>query len=300
MRRSARRRRPAVTEKVAAGAATVLISMLMAAPAHAQLAAPNAAGVSMGHLHYHVRNVEEHVRFWTLLAGRPDAVVMFRPPREAAVLIHGTLVFPSAAESSGGSDGSVVNHVAFRVPTFAELEARGLKIQRLDNFPGVGFTNTPEDERIELFEDAALNLTFTPDQGAVDAVTGRHNRPLATAVAFHHVHLYLPGEAHRDAKAWYARVFGGVGGKRAQYDAVDLPGINLNFGGGRITVPTKGRRLDHIGFEVRNLEAFCKRLESMGVKLDTPYRKHADGIASAMLTDPWGTSIELTEGLSAF
>jgi predicted enzyme related to lactoylglutathione lyase len=186
------------------------------------------------------------------------------------------------------------------VRTLAQVEAAGLKVERMAQFPGVANTMTPEGERIELFEDAALNLTFTPDQGVTDAVTGRHNRPLTMPVAFHHVHLYLPGEAHLEAKAWYARMFGGVTGKRAQYDAVDLPGINLNFGGGRTTVPTTGRRLDHVGFEVRNLEAFCKRLESMGVKLDAPYRKHADGIASAMLTDPWGTSIELTEGLSAF
>jgi hypothetical protein len=55
--------------------------------------------------------------------------------------------------------------------------------------------------------------------------------------------------------------------------------------------------LDHIGFEVTNLAAFCAKLESMGVKLDTPYRKNADGTAEASLTDPWGTSIELTEGL---
>jgi hypothetical protein len=35
----------------------------------------------------------------------------------------------------------------------------------------------------------------------------------------------------------------------------------------------------------------------MGVKFETAYRKNADGIATATLTDPWGTSIELTEGL---
>ena len=55
--------------------------------------------------------------------------------------------------------------------------------------------------------------------------------------------------------------------------------------------------LDHIGFEVTGLEAFCKKLTSMGTKFDSPYAKSADGIATARLTDPWGTSIELTEGL---
>jgi hypothetical protein len=61
-----------------------------------------------------------------------------------------------------------------------------------------------------------------------------------------------------------------------------------------------GRTLSHIGFEIAGLEAFCRRLQSMGVTLDSPYRKNADGIATATLTDPWGTSIELTEGLRTF
>jgi len=66
-------------------------------------------------------------------------------------------------------------------------------------------------------------------------------------------------------------------------------------------VSTKGRMLDHIGFEVRNLEAFCKRLEASGVKFVRPFRKTpGDPVATAMLVDPWGTSIELTEGLSRY
>ncbi len=77
-----------------------------------------------------------------------------------------------------------------------------------------------------------------------------------------------------------------------------MPGININFSSAeRPAVPTKGRMLDHIGFEVINLKAFCGKLEANGVKLDAPYRTHADGVATAWLTDPWGTSIELTEGL---
>ena len=206
----------------------------------------------------------------------------------------------TAGASSGTSEGAVLNHVAFRVRTFAQVEAAGLKVDRLAQFPGVGYTYTPEKERVELFEDAALNLTFTPDTGPAQGVVDRHNRPVSTPVAFHHVHLYLPGDAHLEAKAWYARMFGGVPGKRSQYDAVDLPGINFNFSGGRTAAPMKGRTLDHIGFEVRNLQAFCTRLESMGVKFDAPFQKGPDGVSFAVLTDPWGTTIELTEGLNVF
>ena len=96
---------------------------------------------------------------------------------------------------------------------------------------------------------------------------------------------------------WVA--FGGVPGTRWRYDAVDLPGINLNFSYNPEAegASTRGRMLDHIGFEVTNLEAFCRELEAKGVVLDESYRASPEGIGTAMLTDPWGTSIELTEGL---
>jgi hypothetical protein len=189
--------------------------------------------------------------------------------------------------------------VAFRVPSLATLEAAGLSVTRLAQFPGVASVRSPEEERIELFENAATNLTFTQDPGYRDTTAERHNRPLASPIAFHHVHLYLPSGQVSEAKAWYARMFGGVPGKRSNYDAVDLPGINLNFSEApKPAVPTSGRMLDHIGFEVRGLEAFCQRLKSMGVIFDRPYGKDGSGIASAKFTDPWGTAIELTEGLA--
>mgnify|MGYP003351405168 CR=1 FL=1 len=83
--------------------------------------------------------------------------------------------------------------------------------------------------------------------------------------------------------------------------AADLPGVALNFTAATSPmVGTSGRAVDHVGFEVDNLEAFCKRLEGMGIKLAVAYRKvPAWGLAIAFVTDPWGTSIELTEGLDA-
>jgi len=263
------------------------------ARAWAQLAAPNKAGVAMGHLHYHVRDVEANKRFWSALGGQAIKIggtdVMKFP---------GVLVFLSSGTPSGGTDGSVLNHVAFRVPALSRVEAAGLKVVPVDGFPGVASVMTPDGERVELFEDAALNLTFTQEPGYNDAVAERHNRPVTPPIAFHHIHLYVPEASVAEVKAWYVRMFGGTPGKRSQYDAVDLPGINLNISGPpRGSAPTKGRILDHIGFEIAGLQAFCERLSSMGVKFDVPYGKNAAGFASAMITDPWGVSIELTEGL---
>jgi hypothetical protein len=103
-----------------------------------------------------------------------------------------------------------------------------------------------------------------------------------------------------EAQAWYVKTFGAKPGKRAQFDAADLPGVNLTFSKAETpTVGTRGRSLDHIGFEVKNLEQVCKKLEASGIKLDRPYTRLPNSTtAIAFLTDPWGTYIELTENLA--
>jgi catechol 2,3-dioxygenase-like lactoylglutathione lyase family enzyme len=269
----------------------LVFSVSLPVSAGAQLASPNKTGVSMGHLHYVVKDVEANKRFWAALGGTPlasnDATVMKFPD---------VLVFLTQGESTGGTEGTIVNHVAFRVQSFAAVEAAGLKVDRLARFPGVGSTMTPEGERIELFENSATNLTFTQDAGYQDPNVERHNRPLPIPVAFHHIHLYVPAGKVAEVKAWYTKAFGGVPGKRSNYDAVDLPGVNFNLSEApKPTVPLKGRMLSHIGIEVQNLEATCKRLEGLGATFARPCSKGSD--EGAVFTDPWGTTIALSEGL---
>ena len=58
--------------------------------------------------------------------------------------------------------------------------------------------------------------------------------------------------------------------------------------------------IDRIGLEVKNVEQVCKNLEASGIKLDGAYRKAtAMNLAVCVLTDPWGTYIEISEGLAA-
>src|SRR5688572_22767065 len=82
-----------------------------AAPAAAQLAAPNKAGVAMGHLHYRVRDIEANKRFWSALGGRPVKI-----GDTEAMRFPDVFVLLTRGESTGGTEGSVLNHVAFRVP----------------------------------------------------------------------------------------------------------------------------------------------------------------------------------------
>ena len=92
--------------------------VLSSAPAWAQLSKPNAAGVAMGHLHYHVRDVEANKRFWVSLGGTPVTVRGIE-----AIRFPDVFVVLTKGESSGGTAGSVVNHVAFRVQSLAKLRA---------------------------------------------------------------------------------------------------------------------------------------------------------------------------------
>ena len=246
----------------------------LASGAGAQLAAPNAAGVSMGHYHLNVRDPEAHRVFWTTLGGTPaklgDLDVIKFPD---------VLVLYRKAEVAGGTEGSVIGHVGFRVKDLhASLEkwrAAGLKI-----VPGASphqvFVIAPDEIRVEMTEDPSLDVP----------------------IANHHIHFYTSSVG--ETKAWYVKMFGARPGKRGPFEAADLPGVNLTFSQASGPVAgTKGRALDHIGFEVRDLEAFCRKLEAAGVRFDMAHRKiPALGISIAFLTDPWGTNIELTEGLN--
>jgi catechol 2,3-dioxygenase-like lactoylglutathione lyase family enzyme len=243
-----------------------------------------------------VQNVETNKRFWITLGGQAVKI-----GANDVIKFPGVLVFLTNSASAGGTEGSVLNHIAFRVPSLAKVAAAGLTVVPVAGFPGVASVMTPDGERVELFEDAAQNLTFTQDPGYNDPVAERHNRPVGAPIAFHHIHMHVPEGAVPEVKAWYVRMFGGTPGKRSQYDAVDLPGMNLNISSPpRGSAPTRGRMLDHIGLEITGLEALCARLASMGVKFDAPCTRNPEGFASARLTDPWGVSIELTEGLRGF
>jgi predicted enzyme related to lactoylglutathione lyase len=111
-----------------------------------------------------------------------------------------------------------------------------------------------------------------------------------------HVHFFLTEAEIPKAQAWYAKTFGGKTGTRNNAPVVDIPGVQLRFTkADAAQAPTKGRVLDHIGFDVKDLPAFVKKIGAQGVKLDEPVRKTEAGVALTYVTDPWGTRIELVQ-----
>jgi catechol 2,3-dioxygenase-like lactoylglutathione lyase family enzyme len=174
----------------------------------------------------------------------------------------------------------VVNHVGFIVNNVqeqvAKWKANGVAVlpgnnNRLDQ----AFVETPDGVRMEILEDKTQTMPI------------RHE----------HVHFFLPEAEIAKAQAWYAKTFGGKAGTRNKAAVVDVPGGQLRFGkADTAQAPTKGRVLDHIGFDVKDLQAFIKKIEAEGIKLDEPYRKNeATGNAITYITDPWGTRVELVQ-----
>jgi len=258
------------------------IALSFAPSASAQLASPNDAGVAMGHVHLNVRDAEQHKKLWVDQFG----ATALQREGFSGVKLSGMVVLFRQQAPTGGSEGTVLDHFGLKVRSLADVLARwraaGFQVQR--EFKGTeGFPNAyvigPDEVKIELQEDTSLPVK---------------------AMAYH-LHYVLAD--HLELRDWYADTFSLVSRKRGEHDTADVPGMNLTFQTSKTppTLGTKGRTVDHIGFEVKNLEAFCKKLEARGVKLDVPYRKLPErGIALAFLTDPSGVYIELTEGLDKF
>jgi hypothetical protein len=260
----------------------------------AQVPAPNYAGVSLGHLDTNVRDVEATKKFWMLLGGKPMKV-----DGTDVVKFPGVLIFLRKGEVSGGTDGTTFDHAGFWVPNGQEfvlkLKAAGVKADpttgapRKTDYHGYswGYVYSPDDLRVEILEDKNLPMPIEID----------------------HIHLFGSNSASEaEVQAWYHKMFDA----RVILDPVPnaaKPVVAALIGGVEVKytksanplAPTKGRAVERLGLEVKNLEALCKKLEASGMKFDKPFSKsHHASYASAEITDPWGTPIELTEGLSRF
>jgi catechol 2,3-dioxygenase-like lactoylglutathione lyase family enzyme len=253
------------------------------------------APVSYIHHHLYVANLDVQKKFWVDTLGGTFAGKLLTLPVEI-VKFRNVQVLLSPQPPTGGSKGTTVNHIGFQVPNLRAM---------VDKLKAAGYpivTRAELPETIKVTDD----LGFVPDQNTYIAfvmapddvkVEFIENKSMDGPLLSHHVHFAAPNVD--EMRAWYVKAFGAVPGKRGSFEAADVPGINLTFAPARETVvPTRGRAFDHIGFEIKNLEQFCKDLEAKGIKLDRGYAKAPGStLAVAFLTDPWGTKIELTEGL---
>jgi predicted enzyme related to lactoylglutathione lyase len=280
---------------------TVLLFALLLVPAagaSAQLLGAKEGPVVYGHHHLSAANVDAAKKFWTEVIGGRIALV--GTEKREVVAIPGALIFFAGPRPvTGPSKGTTFDHIGLSVPNLRAV---------LDKAKAAGF-------RIVTATEAPPNVKVVDDIGVVDAggVTGIgyiigpddvkiefvEMKAQKEPVVNHHLHFF--NEKPAEMQAWYVKTFGAQAAPPPNPTMMSarLPGLGMNFSTAATPVAgTRGRAVDHIGFEVRGLEAFLKRLESQGVKIDRPYTKvEALGIAIAFITDPWGTYIELTEGL---
>ena len=124
------------------------------------------------------------------------------------------------------------------------------------------------------------------------------NEEAAVATVVSDFRKALPAAEIPKAQAWYAKTFGGQTATRNNAPVVNLPGGQIRFNAADTKqAPTRGRVLDHFGFDVNDHAAFVKRLEAEGIKLDQPVGKGATGNTITYITDPWGTRIEIVQRL---
>jgi catechol 2,3-dioxygenase-like lactoylglutathione lyase family enzyme len=252
---------------------------LAAGTASAQPYPFNEAGVTMGHLHLNSNDVEASRKIFVGMGG-----IAMKPGDFDIVQFPGVVVNlhlrPGNPPSTGPTEGTVVNHVGFIVQNVQESivrwKAAGVPVEpgsnnRLDQ----AYVYTPDGLKIEILEDKTQSVPI------------RHE----------HVHFFLPEAAIPASQAWYAKIFGAKPSVRNNAPVADVPGAQLRFAkADKPMITTKGRILDHIGFDVNDLQAFIRTLEAQGIKLDRPYTKNEKtGEALAFITDPWGVYIELNE-----
>ena len=260
----------------------VLSLLIICTPVRAELSPPNAAGVTFGHVHLNVADIEVDKKLFVDVFGG----TFVQRGALSAVKFPNMLVALRVRPTTGPSQGTVMDHFGFKVRDIASmlrtLRAMGYEVQ--SEFTGAeGFPNAyvlgPDGLRIEMQEDRTLTVTAIPN----------------------HVHFFTRDYAK--LLDWYVDTFSLTKRKRGRIaTTADAGTVNLSFGNSAApVVGTKGRTIDHIGFEIKNLDAFVKQLALKGIKVDSPVQDVPNsGLKIAFLTDPNGTYIELSEGLDRF
>jgi catechol 2,3-dioxygenase-like lactoylglutathione lyase family enzyme len=260
-----------------------VLAVALTSSSHAQLGERNQLGIRMGHVHLLVRDLDAQRHFWTSVMGG----TLVRNGSLELIEFPGVYVMLEMAENPPPPAGSIVDHFGFIVKdmpaALAKWQASGAQTTPTEN-PNEVYVLAPDGIRVEVYGEPAV----------------------PTPISMNHIHFLahdIPG-----IKAWYVRAFGANPGRRPciacvsrprMIEAADMPGVNLSFSPSETQrLPTHGRAIDHIGFDVEQLDELVDTLKAKGITLEGPVRQlPGTTVKAAFLTDPEGTRIELTEGL---
>jgi predicted enzyme related to lactoylglutathione lyase len=257
----------------------VLLLLFAAVPGLAQLPTPNADGVTAGHHIFRAKDVDAANKFWITLGGEPAALAQIK-----LMKFPGVLLFISAprganpAPSLGGNHGTTVEFITFKVKdlnaSIAKWKEAGIDAKTEG---GAATIVGPDEVQVRVTEDKKLTIPVASD-GLVMNVANAD-----------------------EVSAWYAKWFGAKITKSGKDTIGEIPGARIVFHVTKDPIaPTKGHSLNLLGFEVKDLQEFVKKYQDAGGKLDGQVATSATAHLSVVqLTDPWGTSIEVSQGLNA-
>jgi catechol 2,3-dioxygenase-like lactoylglutathione lyase family enzyme len=279
---------------------TLAVAFIVLAQARtlAQLVAAKDGPIVYGHHHVLASDPEAHKKFWADTLG--GTVVQVGAEKREIIRMTNVLIFVRAQKPTGGTKGSVHDHIGLSVRNLRQvldtIKANGYRnITATDALPGMKVNG----DVVELGAGPVSGIAYVlgPDDVKVELL---EMKAQAEPVKLHHVHFFGPQQA--EMRDWYVKVFGATAAPpgNPNFITANLPGVGLNFSATTTPVAvTAGRALDHIGFEVKGLEAFLKKLEAQGITPTVTLRQvpALDNLWIAFIVDPWGTNIELTEGL---
>ena len=286
---------------------SLALTGLLSVSAYSQmLASFNGDGLTYGHVHLNVSDMDRHIQILEDHFGgrtvRKGQNANGDPLLTAIVLIN-TLVALSPSDPTMPSSQSAMDHFGVKVRNMEmfldKWRADGLPVTTAlwaEQFPSPpnGFTGDTfigAEGQVNAFVDFpnGARVELQEDQGLQQEVTG------------YHIHFNTP--EHEELLAWYTEVFNlEVRPRGAIATTTNVPGMNLSFGGGSSDrAATQGTAIDHIGFEIDGLEEFCRRLEAAGIEFQVPYREiPAIDLNIAYIIDPRGVRIEFTEGYDEY
>jgi catechol 2,3-dioxygenase-like lactoylglutathione lyase family enzyme len=233
--------------------AAILLLFLVLAPARAaaQLVAAKDGPIVYGHHHVNATNVDAHKKFWADTLG--GTVVRIGTNNTEIVRMPNVLIFMRAQAAKGGTKGSVHDHIGLSVPNVRQVldkvKANGYRnVTAAEALPGM----TVVDDIVQVGAGpvSALAYILGPDDVKVELLEMKAQPEPAK---LHHIHFY--GTQQAEMRDWYVKTFGATAAAAANpnFITANLPGVGLNFSVSKEpTVPTAGRALDHIGFEVDN------------------------------------------------
>lgn len=278
----------------------VVLTLLAATPAtrlSAQLLNA-AAPIRVGHYHLNVTSIDEHKKFWVDTMGGTAVKI----GSTEAVRFGDVFLLLRQQKPTGPTRGTTFDHIGLAVPNVPEFaknvvsKGYGRTVGR-ETGAGPGANAGPSPVY------GAFEYLVGPDGVKIELVTNKE--PNAPPIVHHHVHFI--NTQFVEMGRWYMKALNATerSGATNFFFGADLPGIGymLNFFNWErkdaTPVGTSGRAVDHVGFEVRNLKEFLGTLPSKDIKLTTPLARDPalGAVNTAVITDPWGTVVELTEGL---